>query len=135
MPKGKIAIIHRDLNLLDTLGGYSRCLGCNALQMIVDKTTAPQQAASFVSDCKPDLVLLAENWQPIQFDYANQTMGKEGEGVKALAEIKKVNSTIPVYMISGGPKYVREATQAGANGYIQMPIKLSDFEKLLSCNL
>src|SRR3989338_8239817 len=113
-----IAIIHREKNLTDALVAMAQSLGYSPLAMLVDRTTTPQQVSSFVDRVAPDLVFLAENYQ----DYSG---GREGEGIEALIEIRKSHprDELPVYMVSGGiytqPK---EAMQAGANGYLPIPI-------------
>ncbi len=132
MSKEKIAIIHRYPSLIEFFADVAGHLGYDVLKMYVDKNTTPQQAASFVDGGKPDLVLLAENWQPIQFDHEKLTVGgKEGEGIEALIEIKKNNPFIPIYMISGNPQYEERAMQSGANGYIKIPIGFRELRELL----
>ncbi|HUU50119.1 MAG TPA: response regulator [Nitrospinota bacterium] len=57
-------------------------------------------------------------------------------GLDLLKEIKKLDSNIPVVIITGfGSEVIEEAIQAGADGYIEKPFKIEDIKNILEKNL
>ena len=138
-PQKKVAIIHRDADLVDALSTMASDLGYNARSMVVDSKTTPENVHDFVTDMTPDLVLLAENYQGgrVQTDPDTGYVGdvKVGEGIDALVEIRKTHPDTPVFMVSGGALYREIAMQKGATGYLDTPIiELDDFEAFLKEN-
>ena len=107
--------------------------GISLTTMLVNENTTPPEVAVFVSRENPDLVILAENYSGIAevlralekkfYDVDTPPKGtlppiKKGEGVEALAEIRKLNRNLPVYMLSSIPQYEEKAMAAGATGYV-----------------
>ncbi len=133
METGKnIAIIHKDKGVVETLALMAQTLGYIPHTMIVNKATTPQQVASFVAQVDPDLVLLAENYQYGQFVPDPQSRGEKiGEGIEALAEIKRSGHSKPIHMVSGGTLYHKRAKQEGASGYLQIPVTYEEFRQFL----
>src|SRR3989338_2580519 len=128
--KKTIAIADKEIGLADLIGVLTRDMGVEVHKMVVGSNTTPQDVASFVQGVSPDMVFLAENYQtistvPMVLAYQDIKRIKRGEGVEALAEIRKGGYTGPVYMISANPQHEEEAMAQGADGYVPM-----DFEKL-----
>jgi len=100
--------------------------------MLVDRNTLPRQVVYFVKENKPDLVLLAENFQAGFLAPEQENRGtKIGEGINALVGIREEDKTTPIYMVSGSPQYREKAIQSGANGYFRIPFQIENYIEFL----
>ncbi len=81
-----------------------------------------EEAIEKVIQDKPNLILL---------DVQMEGMS----GIKALEEIKKIDSTIPVIMVTGAKpeenKILKRCQELGACNYIHKPLKLEELEEVV----
>ena len=129
----KVAIIdkHDIRNIVGTKEFQSA--GISLTTMLVNEHTTPQEVAAFVANETPDLVILAENYsgtEEVFRDLKRRVLYadtlpkytlppiKKGEGIGALTEIRKLNLSLPIYMLSSNPNYQEKAMTAGATGYV-----------------
>lgn len=123
--KKTIAIVDKNVALADLIGEIAQeDMGFEVHKMTVGRDTKPQDVASFVQEVSPSLILLAENYQDLTTtlvaDPEYWPMIKQGEGIEALAEIRRRGVTAPVYMVSSAPRHYERAMQEGADGYISV---------------
>ncbi len=132
--KKTIAIADKDIGLADLIEAIAKDMGFEVRKMTVGVDTKPQDVASFVKGVSPDMVLLAENYQTILTAPRGSTHQeiKQGEGIGALAAIRRDGYTGPVYMISGNPQHEEEAMKQGANGYMPTTGIIDELERFLT---
>ena len=128
----RVAIIHKDSELISVLANIARGRGYSTATMVVGGATRAVEVASFVRDANPNLVLLAENYQGNTF--TPERGSKVGEGIEALAEIRRSGYARPIFMVSGNPLYEKRAMQEGANSYLNLPITIDKFREFLASN-
>jgi DNA-binding NarL/FixJ family response regulator len=133
--EGKVAIADkRDLAevIKYDRGDYAR-FGISLAHMLVSGQTPPRKVVEFVDRERPDLMILAENFETTSetlqrlttsfghmADVPNEQFGqiRAGQGIAALAEVKEKHPTLPVYMFSSDPQHEQEAMHKGATGYL-----------------
>lgn len=147
----KVAIIDKETGLgLTCLADLAQSWGYAVDTMSVGKHTKPEEVSSFVANCRPNLIILAENYMSMsdisrEYDVVPdmemriQMLNsiKRGEGIDALVKIREKDKITPIYMVSAAPHYADKALAAGANGYyvFSAPKGFSAFRELLASNL
>ncbi len=83
-----------------------------------------RQALDLIAQEKPDLVMLDVRME-------------EMTGIEVLRELRKINQTIKVIMVSGveDEETIKEAKALGVIGYIHKPFILEELEKIVLAQL
>jgi PAS domain S-box-containing protein len=100
----------------ETVAAFTECIATRGRHII--GLTDPREAAAQL-----------EKDPQISFVFLDQYM-PHFTGIDLISILRKIRPSIKVYIISGqfGPEFANEAVQAGANGFIQKPIR--DFDKV-----
>jgi len=118
MNNNKILVVDNELEILNVLQDVLNILGYTPVAV-----TSGRDALKIFEKGKFSLVI-------------TDMVMPDINGLDLLKEIKKLDSNIPVVIITGfGSEVIEEAIQAGADGYIEKPFKIEDIKNILEKNL
>lgn len=112
----RILVVDDEQLTLDMLAAFLRLIGHESVGVLNCRQTLDRLAYDL-----PDAVLL-------------DIMLPDGNGIDLCRELRARPDTahLPIVMISAySPPLVREAEEAGANGYLMKPIRLNDLKAAL----